>query len=84
MKNRLTLYALLAVLTALGLLSTYEVWQGLGLEKIGWRDGGVVRTQTPVLFWARFAVELLFATVFWLAVLFFGFIGILRLWTARK
>jgi hypothetical protein len=84
MKYYLKLLALLAVFTALGLLSSYEVWQGLGFEKIGLRNGGVVRAETPMLFWTRFAVELMFASVFWLTVLFFALIGVLHLRAGRK
>jgi hypothetical protein len=56
----------------------------LGFEKIGLRNGGVVRAETPMLFWTRFAVELLFASVFWLAGLFLAITAMLRLRASRK
>lgn len=84
MKQRLALFALIIIATALGFLATYEVWQGLGFERIGIRDGGVRRSETPVLFWTRFAVELLIASLFWLAVVFFTVLRILSVWSGKK
>ena len=70
-------------LIVLGLLGTFEVWQALNYDVIGFRNGGIVRAEDPILFWIAFCVSMLIAAPVWLAVIFIALILILRL-ASRK
>jgi hypothetical protein len=77
--SRFTVFAAAFGLLVLGLLGTVEIWQALNYDVIGWRVGGIGRTQDPVLFWISFGVSVLIAAPMWLAALFIAVIFALRL-----
>ncbi len=72
-----------AGLLALGVLGTFEIWQALYYDVIGIRAGGVVRAESPILFWFAFCVSILIALPMWLMIAFVAIITLLRL-ASRK
>ncbi len=76
---RFTVFAAAFGLLILGVLGTVEIWQALNHDVIGFRAGGVMRADNPILFWIAFGVSILIAAPLWLAAVIIALILALRL-----
>ncbi len=77
--SRLTVFAAAFGLLVVGVLGTVEIWQALNHDVIGFRAGGIVRADNPILFWIAFGVSILIAAPLWLAAGFIALMFALRL-----